>query len=156
MKLGKAMADAREAMNLTQVEVADRLGVTRTPIQAIERGGGFKKVTGTIRAYARLVGWTPESPDRILRGEEPIPAESAVDRPAAEGLPMTVQEELERDGAVVDTAVVHLPDGTAVTVIVKGASKSPTPEERQRHLEAWRRVQPMLQELSYPTERDTA
>lgn len=162
VRLGEALKAARVAARpkLTQTDVAERLGVSRATVQNIEQGKGFKRVSSAIRAYGALVGWTAESPEQILAGGDPTPDDPAL-RPAippsvAKGLPLTVQDELERDGAVVDTAVVHLPDGTAVTVIVKGASKSPTPEERQRHLEAWRRVQPMLRELSYPSERDTA
>jgi DNA-binding XRE family transcriptional regulator len=161
-KLGEALKAARLARKpkLTQVEAAAALNVSRPTIQNIERGVGLTKVTPTLRAYAQLVGWTPESPARILAGGE---AQVAVDqgvqsdagRPLGEGLPMTVQDELEREGALVNTAVIQLPDGTSVTVIVKSASKSPTPEERRRNLEAWRRrVQPMLRELTYPNERD--
>ncbi|MFF5778104.1 helix-turn-helix domain-containing protein [Streptomyces virginiae] len=162
VRLGEALKAARVATRpkLTQTDVAERLGVSRATVQNIEQGKGFKRVSGAIRAYGTLVGWTAESPEQILAGGEPTPDDPS-QRPnlppaVAKGLPLTVQDELERDGAVVDTAVVHLPDGTAVTVIVKGASQSPTPEERQRHLEAWRRVQPMLRELSYPSDRDTA
>ncbi|MFD4912782.1 helix-turn-helix domain-containing protein [Streptomyces virginiae] len=161
-KLGEALKAARLARKpkLTQVQVAAELNVSRPTIQNIERGVGLTKVTQTLRAYAQLLGWTPESPGQILAGGEPTAAahdaDSAVARPLGEGLPMTVQDELEREGAVVDTAVVQLPDGTSVTVIVKGASKNPTPEERQRNLDAWRRVQPMLRELDYRTERDSA
>ncbi|MFI5985119.1 helix-turn-helix transcriptional regulator [Streptomyces sp. NPDC051555] len=161
-KLGEALKAARLARKpkLTQVQVAAELNVSRPTIQNIERGVGLAKVTQTLRAYAQLLGWTPESPAQILAGGEPTDAtrgtESEPGRPLGDGLPMTVQDELEREGAVVDTAVIQLPDGTSVTVIVKGASKVPTPEERQRHLEAWRRVQPMLRELSFPTDRDSA
>lgn len=154
--LGRVMATERKRQHLTQVEVADRLGVTRTPIQAIERGAGFNKITGTIRAYAQLLGWTADSPERIQRGEEPQQASAGSPVPAAStGLPMTVQEELERDAPLVDTEVIHLPDGTSVTVIAKGASKNPTPEERQRNLEAWRLVQTALREISYRAGRNT-
>ncbi|MCX4543837.1 helix-turn-helix transcriptional regulator [Streptomyces sp. NBC_01565] len=162
-KLGEALKAARLARKpkLTQVQVAAALNVSRPTIQNIERGVGLTKVTQTLRAYAQLLGWTPESPDQILAGGEPTGADtrgagSELARPLGEGLPMTVQDELEREGAVVDTAVVQLPDGTSVTVIVKGASKTPTPEERQRNLDAWRRVQPMLRELTYPADRDSA
>lgn len=161
-KLGEALKAARLARKpkLTQVDAAAALNVSRPTIQNIERGVGATRVTPTIRAFAQLVGMTPDSPDRILAGGDPLPAASptphVAERPLAEGLPMTVQDELEREGAVVDTAVIQLPDGTSVTVIVKGASKTPTPEERQRHLEAWRRVQPMLRELTYPSEPDSA
>lgn len=162
VRLGEALKAARVATRpkLTQTDVAEQLGISRATVQNIEQGKGFKRVSGTIRAYAALLGWTAESPEQILAGGEPTLDDPGL-RPAvppsvAKGLPLTVQDELERDGAVVDTAVVHLPDGTAVTVIMKGASKSPTPEERQRHLEAWRRVQPMLRELDYPSDRDSA
>jgi transcriptional regulator with XRE-family HTH domain len=162
VRLGEALKAARVATRpkLTQTDVAERLGVSRATVQNIEQGKGFKRVSSAIRAYGTLVGWTAESPEQILAGGDPTPDDPSrhpsLPSTVAKGLPLTVQDELERDGAVVDTAVVHLPDGTAVTVIVKGASKSPTPEERQRHLEAWRRVQPLLRELSYPAERDTA
>lgn len=156
--LGRAMASAREAQGLTQVEVAKRLGVTRTPIQAIERGTGFKKVTSTIRSYATLLGWTPDSPDRILRGEQPALVAPPFAREAATtpGLPMVVQDELERDAVVVATEVIQLPDGTSVTVIAKGLSQNPTPEERQRNLQTWRRLQSALREVSYSEDRDSA
>ncbi|MCX4778107.1 helix-turn-helix domain-containing protein [Streptomyces sp. NBC_01264] len=161
-RLGEALKAARLALRpkLTQEEVAVALGVSRATVQNIEQGKPFKRVSPTIRAFAELVGWTPDSPERILAGGDPIRG-NPVDaensrRSSVEGLPMTVQDELERDGAVVETAVIQLPDGTSVTVVVKGASKNPTPEERQRHLRAWRRMQPMLHELSYPTDRDSA
>ncbi|MEW2415355.1 helix-turn-helix transcriptional regulator [Streptomyces sp. NPDC046866] len=162
VRLGEALKAARVATRpkLTQTDVAERLGVSRATVQNIEQGKGFKRVSSAIRAYGTLVGWTADSPEQVLAGGDPTPDDPSrrpvVAPSVAKGLPLTVQDELERDGAVVDTAVVHLPDGTAVTVIVKGASKSPTPEERQRNLEAWRRVQPMLRELSYPSGSDSA
>lgn len=163
VRLGAALKAARTARTpkLRQEDVAAKLGISRATLQKIERGEPFAKITHTMRAYAQLLGWTADSPAQILAGGDPTAAEAgAADsdpgRPLGEGLPMTVQDELEREGAVVDTAVVQLPDGTSVTVIVKGASKTPTPEERQRNLEAWRRVQPMLRELAYPPERDSA
>jgi len=162
-KLGEALKAARLARKpkLSQIAVAEALDVSRPTVQKMESGAGLTRVTPTLRAYAQLLGWTPESPARVLAGGEPQTeagrdVELEAGRPLGEGLPMTVQDELEREGAVVDTAVIQLPDGTSVTVIVKGASKTPTPEERQRHLEAWRRVQPMLRELTYPSERDGA
>jgi transcriptional regulator with XRE-family HTH domain len=162
-RLGEALKAARAARTpkLRQEDVAASLGISRATLQKIERGDGFAKVTHTIRAYARLVGWTSDSPERVLAGDDPQPAggvsaEPEAARPLGEGLPMTVQDELERKAAVVDTEVIQLPDGTHVTVIVKGASKNPSPEERANNLRAWRRVQGALRELSYPTGDDSA
>src|SRR5437868_7984019 len=86
-RLGREFAAAREAAGLTQVEAGKRIDVSRTPIQAIERGrqsngSPFTKVTGTMRAYARLIGWTEDSPARILGGEGPEPATQPVSRSA--------------------------------------------------------------------------
>lgn len=161
-RLGEALKAARLSLRPkpTQADIAQSLGVSRATVQNIEQGKSLTRVNATIRAYAHLVGWTGDSPERVLEGGSPVSASSQAPkqakRPEPDGLPLTVQEELEREGALVDTAVVQLPDGTSVTVIVKGASKNPTPEERQRNLEAWRRVQPMLRELDYPAGRDSA
>lgn len=162
VRLGEALKAARLALRPkpTQADVAHSLGVSRATVQNIEQGKPLTRINATIRAYAQLVGWTVDSPERVLMGGMPAAAGSqaveSVQRPESDGLPLTVQEELEREGALVDTAVVQLPDGTSVTVIVKGASKNPTAEERQRNLDAWRRVQPMLRELDYRSERDSA
>lgn len=162
VRLGEALKAARLSLRPkpTQADVAQSLGVSRATVQNIEQGKSLTRINATIRTYAQLVGWTADSPERVLKGGSPVFAGSQTVEPAPrtelEGLPLTVQEELEREGALVETAVVQLPDGTSVTVIVKGASKNPTPEERQRNLEAWRRVQPMLRELDYPAGRDSA
>src|SRR3569832_337995 len=160
--LGEALKAARLALRPkpTQADVAQTLGVSRATVQNIEQGKALTRVNATIRAYAQLVGWTPDSPERVLAGGSPVKAGASAAEPAcrpeAEGLPLTVQEELEREGALVDTAVVQLPDGTSVTVIVKGASKSPTPEKRQRNHEARHREQPKQREQTKPTDRDSA
>ncbi|MFI1485669.1 helix-turn-helix domain-containing protein [Streptomyces sp. NPDC020747] len=161
-RLGRAFAKARTAAGLTQEQVAERLHVSRTPIQAIERGRqpngkAFTKVTATMRAYARLVGWTEESADRILDGQEPEqatpvppPAESKSD------LPPAVDREL-RSGKTLDHAVVHLggeddEDDFRLVVIVKGAENM-TEEEIDRRYEQWRRMRRHLQAI--PGETDT-
>ncbi|MEV5939888.1 helix-turn-helix transcriptional regulator [Streptomyces sp. NPDC051994] len=159
--LGEALKAAREACRpkVRQEDVAAALNISRATVQNIERGQKFKKVSSTIRAYAQLLGWTLDSPEQILAGGEPTPAaDASVPAGLAEradtGLPMVVQDELDRDGALVETAVIPLGDGTNMVVIVKGGSKNPTPAERQRHLEAWRRAQPHLRELMNPAGSD--
>src|SRR3954454_21979062 len=114
-RLGRAFAKARTAAGLTQEQAAEQLHVSRTPVQAIERGRqpngkAFAKVTATMRAYVRLVGWTEQSPDRILDGQEPEPATQPVSAPAESpksDLPPAVDREL-RSGKTLDHAVVNL------------------------------------------------
>ena len=161
-RLGDAFADARKAAGLTQVEVAERLSVTRTPIQAIERGrqangSAFTKVTSTMRAYARLVGWTESSPARILRGEEPEPATRPASTSGAEStsdLPPAVDREL-RSGKTLDHTVVHLgneDDDTRIIVVLKGAEDI-SEEELDELWKKWRRTRRHIQAI--PGESDT-
>jgi transcriptional regulator with XRE-family HTH domain len=162
-RLGEAFAEARKAAGLTQMEVAQRLSVTRTPIQAAERGvqpngNPFTKVTGTMRAYARLVGWTEDSPARILRGEEPEPATHPAlpaDAELASGLPMAVEREL-RSGRTLDHAVVNLgtqdADDTRIIVVLQGGEDM-TEDEIDAAWAKWRKTRRHLQAI--PGETDT-
>jgi hypothetical protein len=145
------------------VQAAEALGVTRSPIQAIERGRQsngqpFTKVTGTMRAYARLVGWTETSPAGILNGEQPEPATRPVSERAADrspDLPPAVDREL-RSGKTLDTTVVHIggdgEDDTRIIVILKGAENM-TEDQIDEAWHKWRKTRRHLQAI--PGESDT-
>lgn len=162
-KLGKEYAAARKASGLTQEDVAEQLHVSRTTVQAIERGalpGGssFSKVTSTMRAYARLLGWTENSPNLVLDGSAPQRAgEAGADtaEPPASGLPPAVDREL-RSGKTLDHTVVHLggedDDDTRIIVVLKGG-ESMTEEEIDEAWQKWRRTRRHLQAI--PGESDT-
>jgi transcriptional regulator with XRE-family HTH domain len=162
-RLGRTFAAARRAKGLTQQEAADAIGVSRAPIQAVERGrqsngSDFTKVTRTMRDFARLVGWTDDSPARILDGEEPEPATQPVSAPAPEpgsSLPTAVDREL-RAGKTLDHTVVHLgsesDDDTRIIVVLKGAEDI-SEEELDELWHKWRRTRRHLQAI--PGEADT-
>ncbi|MFF8829266.1 helix-turn-helix domain-containing protein [Streptomyces sp. NPDC015131] len=155
-RLGTALRDARRAhpVQLTQEQMADDLGVSRSVIQLIEGGQEYKKPTPTIKAYARRVGWTDDSVERVLAGghpslaypdtaRDPEPAEPAADSK----LPLRIQHELRQDGELVDTAVIPLGDGGTMVVVVKNPAGA-TPEQRKANLSAWLEAQGELQSLS--------
>lgn len=156
-RLGLAFAEARKSAGLTQVEAAERLSVTRTPVQAIERGqqpngNPFAKVTATMRAYARLLGWTEDSPSRILDGQDPEPATPPVSAPDAEpmpDLPPAVDREL-RTGKTLDHAVVNLSsdegDDTRIIVVLQGGEDM-TEEELDKAWEKWQRTRRRIQAI---------
>lgn len=154
-RLGRAFAAARREKGLTQTETAEALHVSRAPVQAIERGRQsngtfFTKVTRTMRDYARLVGWTTDSPARILNGETP---EAAQEAPAAQaermpsGLPPAVAREL-RAGKTLDHTVVNIgssgDDDTRLIVVLQGAEDM-TEEEIDAAWQKWRRTRRQLQ-----------
>jgi transcriptional regulator with XRE-family HTH domain len=158
-RLGKALKAARtsEHVKLKQDELAEALGVGRSTIQMIERGEEYSKPTPSIRAYAKLVGWTEESVDQVLAGGEPNYAHAGsatAGKLKEEGqisaeetsLPLRIVDELKGDGALIDSVVLPLGDDGRMVVIVKGRPNA-TPEQIRRNLEAWRRAERHLQLL---------
>ncbi|MER6183112.1 helix-turn-helix transcriptional regulator [Streptomyces sp. NPDC001652] len=163
-RLGRTFATGREDAGLTQVSAAQALGVTRTPIQAIERGRQsngqpFSKVTQTMRGYAQLIGWTADSPVRILNGQGPEQAtqpDSASEADAKSDLPPGIAREL-RTGKTLDHTVVHLSgegddDDVRLVVVLKGGENM-SDEEIDRRYEQWRKARRHLQAI--PGESDT-
>jgi transcriptional regulator with XRE-family HTH domain len=160
-RLGKALAEAREAARLTQVQVADRLGVSRTPIQAIERGHTkgkpFTRISGTMRGYARLVGWVDGSIETVLAGGEPTVQAPADPQPQARsapdemsGLPLAILDQLRGGGPLIDATVIPLPSTRSdahMTIVVRGEPDA-SPEEIRDALLAWRKAQRHLQNLA--------
>ncbi|WP_078999103.1 helix-turn-helix domain-containing protein [Streptomyces sp. WM4235] len=149
-RLGKALKAARQAIGLTQEQLAAELGVSRSVVQGIERGKPHSKPSLTMRAYARRVGWATDSIDEVLAGREPRLAaqpEAAAEPPA--GLPLRIVDELADDGALLDTVVVPLGGDARMVVVVKGRPGA-SPEEIRRNLEAWRSAhQHLLEAVEY-------
>lgn len=147
-RLGAAVAAARRP-RLTQQQLAEKVGVSRGTVQNIEHGKGLTKITPTLRAVEREIGWAPGSLERVMAGEEPVPLEEPAPPkvPSAEvagppppsavasGLPARVRQQLVR-GDLIDTTVVDLGDDTTMVIVVRGKPNA-SPEELQRSLLAW-------------------
>lgn len=156
-RLGKALSRARKRGDRTQRDVAAALSISLATVQNIERGKSargepFTRVTPTVRAYAQLMDWTPESIEAVLGGGEPTLLPGQAEAPAAEdrrvpegaGLPLRIVERLERPGELVDSAVIPLTDSADMVVVVKGKPTA-TREQMRAALEVWLRTQPQLQ-----------
>lgn len=50
------LANIRKRMNLTQTEVARRLGASRTHLSHLERGGASQVPLSTLVAWGRILG----------------------------------------------------------------------------------------------------
>lgn len=158
-RLGQAVADARRALNLTQKELADQLGVSRGAIQAIERGDQFTKITQTMRAVERALDWEKGSLESVLDGGEPKPIEQRTVEPEraeapaelAPQLPLAIVHELSAEsGPVLDTTVLDLPGaspGSRMIVVIKG-SPDASPEQIRKDLLAWSKEQRRLRGLT--------
>ena len=136
--------------------MAARLDLGLTTVQSIERGTPRKKVTLPIRSYARLVGWTDDSPERVLAGDEPLrvadrdaraaeavashEAETVASRPAS--APSDLSARLRRaiaDGQLIDSQVVTIPTeaGEITAAIVVRGQPDMSEEELGRALLEW-------------------
>jgi transcriptional regulator with XRE-family HTH domain len=84
-RLAGAVRARRDALGWTQAELAARSGVSEPTIRVIETARRSSYQRATLRAIAEALGWPTDSPDRILRGEEPMPtAEDAAGRPVSD------------------------------------------------------------------------
>lgn len=135
-RLGQKLKAARAERGIEQQDIAGQIGVKRGATRNIEKGS-ISKITPTVRAYARLVGWTEDSVDRVLDGGEPVMADGEPNAAGAEGpapevsdLSIRVQQAL-KTGPLIDSRVTEVvtPSGTVkATIVVRGEDGTP-PEQ---------------------------
>lgn len=141
-QLGEKLKSARVELGIEQQGIAAAIGVQRGAVRNIERGD-VAKISPTMRQYARLVGWTSDSLDRVLAGGEPIrEAEAGSAGVPAEGRPtldlaVDVQESLTQ-GPLLKSQVVEVatPAGRVRATIVLRGEDGATPEELLASLRA--------------------
>ncbi len=135
-RLGEKLRAARTDLGIEQQQIAVAVGVTRGAVGNIERGS-VARMTPTIREYARVVGWTDDSPERVLAGREPVlrdadpqDAGSAEGNGATMDLAVDVQESLRR-GPLLQSQVVEVetPTGKVRATIVLRGEEGQSPEE---------------------------
>lgn len=148
-RLGQQLAAGRERLGLTQEQVAARLDVAKSTIGFIETGTPRKKVTATIRAYGRLVGWTDESVADVFNGgdptmrEAPEPTETrtaaAPEVAPVKDLSLDTRQAL-REGPLLYERVLTMETagGEVRTTIVVRGQQDATEEEMLAALEEWR------------------
>ncbi|WNI20313.1 helix-turn-helix transcriptional regulator [Actinacidiphila sp. ITFR-21] len=140
-RLGEELKSARAGRGLEQQQVAAKVGVKRGAIRNIERGA-IAKVTPTVLAYARLVGWTEDSVERVLAGEaprisepeprQPEPRQQPEAEPESEcdpiaGFSPRVRQSLQ-EGPLIDTRVAELTTPTGrvrATIVIRGEDGTP-------------------------------
>ncbi|MCY0957652.1 helix-turn-helix domain-containing protein [Streptomyces sp. H27-H5] len=129
VRLGDTLRAARAACGLEQQDVAESIGVKRGALHNIERGA-IARVTPTVIAYARLVGWTDQSIELVLNGDSPALRDerahpAAAERPPeppASDLSVLVQQSL-REGPLLDSRIAEVTTPTGkvrATIVIRG------------------------------------
>lgn len=156
-KLGAAIRAAREARGLSQVDLAERAGISEGSVQNLEKGEPRSRMPQSLAKVEPHIGWAAGSGLAILRGGEPTPApvthEASANLSAGKDrlrkkLPLRIVDELESDDPLLDSTVIQLPgvDGARMTVVVHGRPDA-TPEQIQEALLAWRKAERQLHRL---------
>ncbi|MFD6421075.1 helix-turn-helix domain-containing protein [Streptomyces sp. NPDC060198] len=151
-RLGAALKAGREDLGLEQQQVAERIGVKRGALRNIEVGD-VSRVTPTVRAYARTVGWTDDSVESVLAGGDPTIPDTPAPHSVAtladvtpDELPLRIKAALAA-GPLLDAVVIDLPAAEGedpeaqMVVIVKGRRQEATPEQIKRALLQWERAE---------------
>lgn len=148
--VAKALKASRQAMGLTQEELAERAGTSRSTIQMLEGAHHRRRISRRLLEIAELLGWPDGYIDQLLAGEvtgPPARRKQNEPEPAPEpraDLPLAVAHELGL-GDLLDTRVVELGESDARMIVVVRAADGATPEQIRQALEQWRRVQQNLQ-----------
>ncbi len=71
----------RDQLGLTQAELAHISGLSVSNWTALESGRRTTCRPGTARAMSAALGWTPDSIERLARGEEPVEAPARAPAP---------------------------------------------------------------------------
>lgn len=61
-----------DELGLTQEQLAARAEVGTATIRLIETAGRKRYNRSTLRQVSQALGWTPDSIDRVARGDEPL------------------------------------------------------------------------------------
>ena len=123
--LGIQLRDAREAMGLSDVDVAQRLYISVTHIRAMEEGRyelmpAEVFARGYLRAYARLLNLDPEAVLRKYRPERPAPQPVELEEPAPQGAPLRLADAVRQRLAQLPQRTLFIASGAAIVLVLCG------------------------------------
>lgn len=161
-RLANAVRDARTALKMTQIELADAADVSEATVQNLESGAARTRLPFSLPKVERALGWAPDSGKAVLAGGDPTPLPSVdqpeeatpAENPSPGDLPLRIIQELA-DGPLLDTTVMDLtPLGSEarMIVVVKGKPDA-SPEQIRKDLLAWQKAQRKLQNLGDDPDR---
>lgn len=157
-RLGKQLKAARLARRprVAQTDAAEALDVGRSTIQKMESDAVEHVTSTTVQAYARWLGWSADSVERVLAGGDPVMAEDVQHAlSAVPDIPLSPDVEYElRSGRILGGQVFNLgPDENDGQIIVfLQGRKDASPEEVERIAARYRRPRRYLQGLASETD----
>lgn len=160
-RLAGAIRERRTALNMSQQQLADAAGVTRSTIKNLEGARQPTRLPPSITAVEQVLGWTAGSGRAVLNGGEPTiiaavagyPPAQDPNQPLSERLPVQIIDELS--AGEVYAAEIHdlTVDGgmRIITVAVRHPNEPPgqqvSPEQRRLNHRAWSRMQRKIKGL---------
>lgn len=160
-RLAGTIREWRQALGMTQQQLATAAGVTRTTIKNLEGARQpTKRLPSSIAAVEQALKWAPGSARIVLDGGQPIgTTPEAATQPSTDGtheslsgLPASVLDRLA-DGEIYATDIHNLSQADGITLITVAVRRPGepgeqiSPEQRRRNFRAWSRVQRQLNGL---------
>lgn len=98
-----AIRRRRESRGMSQQDAATASSISLSSWGQVESGDKTALRTKTAQAMSRALGWTPDSIERLARGEEPV--EAVPERPAVYGSTPDGRGLSDRELELIDAAV---------------------------------------------------
>jgi len=140
-RLARTIRRARESRRMTQQELATAAGVSESTVQNLEdEENSYRRRPPSLSPIARALGWTPDSPDLVLDGGDPVLREEP-EAPARQTapLPRRLQYELTAGGIVDFEVLDYSPRGGKLIVIA--TSPAEDDEAAAEDVREWTRMQ---------------
>lgn len=113
-RVGQQVRSRRLALRLTQFQLATAAATSEPTVRALERGRRVSYMQSTITGVCAALGWTADSIDRLLRGDQPLEVVGITGqfRPAADPEVLRRLEAIEAQLAqLLDNAPCTTPTG---------------------------------------------
>jgi DNA-binding Xre family transcriptional regulator len=78
-RVAKAVDERMLDMNLTMTELSDRAELSPITVRRVRQAKGTKLTVSSMRKLSTALGWTPDSIQRLINGQEPIIAPTPQD-----------------------------------------------------------------------------
>lgn len=122
-RLAQALLERRTALGISRQRVADLAGVSLGAVKNLEKKGrSYERMPPTLAPVAEVLGWTRDSPGKVLAGGEPTLAEGRTDPTEEDAL----EDRYQRREPVTDAGrLVDVVDDMVYRVFMFGRPDAP-------------------------------
>lgn len=124
-RLAQALFDRRTALGISRQRVADLAGVSLGAVKNLEKkGNSYRRMPSSLAPVVEVLGWTRDSPRKVLAGGEPALEESHASPAEEDDAPL--EDRYQRRDPVTDAGrLVDVVDDMVYRVFMFGRPDAP-------------------------------